>query len=219
MHDGVSVLANYTWSRATDTQFSESNFFAGGSAILDNFDVDREDSLSVVDIPHRLNVTVVFSRRGWTASAVGAYQSGFPISVLQGHNNSGLFGSNQRPNIAGGVGPQLTDDPEDAYDVTCRCIRWLNAAAWSEALPFTFGNAPRTDGRVRTPIRRNWDISIERAQRVAAATVAVRAEVINVFNFVDFRGPSIVHGDPSFGQIREAAGFPRLLQLSVRLAW
>jgi len=36
---GWSAQANYTWSRQLDSQFNESNFFAGGSSILNNYDV------------------------------------------------------------------------------------------------------------------------------------------------------------------------------------
>jgi len=156
---------------------------------------------------------------GWMVSAAGSYQAGFPVTVGQSPNNSNLLGSAQRPNIVPGVDPQLTDDPEDAYDPQCGCIRWLNPAAWTQAPAFTFGNAPRADGRVRTPVRRLWDLAIQKSQRLGARTVSVRAEIINVFNFADLRGPSVAFGDASFGQIREAAGFPRLLQLTTQFAW
>lgn len=99
------------------------------------------------------------------------------------------------------------------------CVRWLNPAAWSQAAPFTFGSAPRADGRVRTPVRRLWDLAVQKSQRVGGRTISVRAEIINLFNFADLRGPSLAFGDASFGQIREAAGFPRMLQASVQVAW
>ncbi|OFW36351.1 MAG: hypothetical protein A3F70_05995 [Acidobacteria bacterium RIFCSPLOWO2_12_FULL_67_14] len=235
---GWALQTNYTWSRTLDNQYSESNFFAGGSGILNNYDVDAEYGLSVLDTPHRLNVSATMElpfgagRRwlnrgglvdaiagGWMVSAAGSYQAGFPVTVGQSPNNSNLLGSAQRPNIVPGVDPQLTDDPEDAYDPQCGCIRWLNPAAWTQAPAFTFGNAPRADGRVRTPVRRLWDLAIQKSQRLGARTVSVRAEIINVFNFADLRGPSVAFGDASFGQIREAAGFPRLLQLTTQFAW
>ena len=153
---------------------------------------------------------------GLRVSAAGYYQTGFPISVLQSPNNSNLLGSGQRPNVVPGVKPGSGNGD---YDAACGCIRWLNPAAWSQAAPFTFGNAPRTDGPVRTPARRNLDLAIDKSHRLGAQVLTVRAEVINAFNTADLRGPSIAFGDASFGQIREAAGFPRLLQVSARLAW
>ncbi|MBI4266646.1 MAG: TonB-dependent receptor [Acidobacteria bacterium] len=220
LRDGWALRANYTWSRTKDCLFGESNFFAGGSGILDYYDVDAEYGLSVLDTPHVWNVTgLVELPLGLTLSAVGRYQSGFPVSVLQSPNNTGLLGSGQRPNVVPGVDSRLTDDPADSYDPACGCIRWLNPAAWSLAGPFAFGNAPRADGRARTPARHFWDVAVEKSHRVLGTTLAVRAEIINLFNAADFRGPNIGFGDATFGQIREAAGFPRMLQLVARVAW
>src|SRR5690242_16857814 len=99
-------------------------------------------------------------------SAVATYESGFPVTVNQNPNNSNLLGSGQRPNVVAGMDPVLTTNPADSYDAACACIRWLNPAAWSPAAPFTFGNAPRADGRARTPARRNLDVAIEKSQRI-----------------------------------------------------
>jgi hypothetical protein len=153
------------------------------------------------------------------ASAVASYESGFPLTISQGLNNMNLLSGTQRPSIVAGVNPLLTDDPENAYDPTCGCIRWLNPAAWSQAAPFTLGNAPRTDGRVRTAAHRNVDLAIQKSGAIGRQTLSVRAELINVFNFADLRGPSMSFGDASFGQIREAGGFPRMLQVVVRTSW
>jgi hypothetical protein len=215
-----SLRADYTWSRLNDNQTSESNFFAGGSSILDNYDVDRDYGLSVVDTPHRVNVAALFDlSHGLTVSVLGSYQSGFPLTISQTPGNSNLLGSTQRPNIVEGVNPQLTGDAEGAYDAACGCIRWVNPAAWSQAAPFTFGNQPRTDGRVRTTPRRNVDLAIQKSQRVARTNLSVRAEVINLFNHADLLGPNVSFGSPTFGEIRGAGGFPRLLQISVQAAW
>ncbi len=215
-----SGQANYTWSRQQDSQFNESNYFAGGSGTRDNHNPGAEYGLSVLDTPHRLNVSgSIEVPGGITLSTVVTWQSGFPVTVSQGANNTNLLGSSQRPNVVNGVNPVLTDDPQDHYDVSCGCIRWLNPAAWSQAAPFTFGNAPRADGRARTPARRNWDIAVQKSVRLAAARVTARAEIINVLNAADFRGPDVSFGSATFGQIRDAAGFPRMLQLSARVAW
>jgi hypothetical protein len=212
-----ALRADYTWSRMQDSQFSESNFFAGGSSLLNNYDIDHEYGLSVLDTPHRLNVTATIDLPGTISiTGVGYYQTGFPVTVSQSPNNSNLFGSGQRPNVVSGVDARLGGQD---YDAACGCIRWLNPAAWSQAAPFTFGNASRADDRARTPARRNVDLAIEKAQRFSGATVSLRAEVINLFDFADLRGPSVSFGDGSFGQIREAGGFPRMLQLLARVAW
>ena len=72
-----------------------------------------------------------------------------------------------------------------------RLDKWFNPAAWSEAAPFTFGNAPRTDTRVRTPIKKNWDIAFQKNQRLSERfTLQLRAEIINTFNDANWRRSS-----------------------------
>lgn len=151
---------------------------------------------------------------GWAVTAVGAYQSGFPIRVVQANNNSRLLGSGQRPNIVPDVNPRLTTTPR--YDPACSCVPWLNPAAWSPAAPFTFGNAPRVDGRVRTPSRHTWDLALEQRHRAAGRAIAVRAEVINLLDRPEYFGPDINFGTRRFGWITSEIGFPRTLQLQVR---
>jgi hypothetical protein len=62
-------------------------------------------------------------------------------------------------------------------------------------------------------------VALEKTQRVGAARLSLRAEIINLLNDADLRGPSIVFGSSTFGEIREVGGFPRMLQVSARVAW
>ena len=221
LRDGWAVSTNYTWSRQHDNQFQENaGSFAGGSTILDHYDVEREYGLSVLDVPHRLNITATFALPfGMTMSAVGMYQSGFPIAIHQSPNNSGLFGSGQRPNVVPGASTRLAGDINESYDATCGCIRWLNPAAWSQAAPFTFGDAPRADGRVRTPARQTWDVAFQKMYSLDRTTLSIRGDIINVFNRADLRSPNTTFGDATFGQIRDQIGLPRTLQLTARVGW
>jgi hypothetical protein len=218
--DRWSLAANYTFSRQRDNQFGESNFFSEGSAIRNYYDVESEYGLSVLDTPHRLNLAGTIDLAfGFAASMAATLQSGFPIAVSQAAQNSGLLSGSQRPNVIPNVSPVLADDPVDAFDPGCACIRWLNPAAWLEAPAFTLGNAPRADGRARTPGRTLVDVAIDRSFRLPRGAVTLRAEIINVLNARDFRGPNPQWGSATFGEIRSDSGFPRLLQLRARYAW
>jgi hypothetical protein len=231
--DGWGLRANYTFSRMKDNQFGESNFFANRGLTLDNYNFDAEYSPSMLDTPHRLNIVANYElpfgdgKRwvsgggvlgaligGWTVTGVGTYQSGFPLGITQANNNSGLLGSNQRPNLVSGVDPGTAGSDED------RVAAWFNPAAWSAAAPFTFGDAPRTDTRVRTPFKKNWDVAIQKTQRLGSGySLMVRAEIINVFDNPNFLGPNTSFGLSSFGQVTEVGGFPRMVQLMARLSF
>ena len=137
--DGWGVRVNYTWSRMEDNQFGETNFFANRGALLDNYDLDREYGLSLLDTPHRVNITGTFElpfgegKRwnpksavvnaivgGWAVTGIGTYQSGFPVQIFQSNNNSGLLGSAQRPNAVSGVDPGTSGSDID------RIGAWFN---------------------------------------------------------------------------------------------
>ena len=114
--------ANYTFSRLMDNQFGESNTYsARNAAALDNYDLDGEWGYSLLDVPHRVNFNGTFVvpfgdghkwltdgignalLGGWSVTTAARFQNGFPVSVWQSSNNSGLLGSSQRPNIVPGV--------------------------------------------------------------------------------------------------------------------
>lgn len=233
---GWSANINYTYSVSKDNLFGEVNYFSNNSnslaRALDNNNLgDAEYSHSIVDAPQRLNISGVYEfpfgkgKRwmdkggvanallgGWQISAVGSYQSGFPVLIVQNNNNSGLFGSFQRPNVVAGVDPKTSGGIQD------RLNNWFNPKAWTEAAPFTFGNAPRTDTRVRTPYKQNWDIAFQKNQKLSERfTLQLRGEIINAFDNPNFLGPATRFGRSDFGRIGQVGGFARLLQVMARL--
>jgi len=227
-----STAVNYTYSRLMDDQFGETNNFSPrqGQA-LDNTNLGREYGYSLLDVPHRLNVNASVALPfgaghrwltsgissalvgGWSLTVAGRYQTGFPLSIWQASNNSGLFGSTQRPNVVPGVDPATSGDWES------RLNQWLNPAAWSAAPPFTLGNAPRTDPRVRTPAQATTDINIQKAVSFGRKTISVRADILNLFDQPLFTNVVTQFGLASFGQVNQVGGYPRSLQLQVRTNW
>jgi hypothetical protein len=212
---GWGARVNYTWSRTDDSVSGEANAFSNRNASIQNsYDLDSEYSRSITDTPHRLNVSgIVELPLGLTFSATGYFQSGFPIAVFQGLNNTGLLGDLQRPNVAEGVAPGHEGSTEENLG------SYLNRAAWTQAPAFTFGSSPRTDPRVRTPARHNWDVALQKSLSVGAGSLLLRVEVINLFDHADFSGPVINFSSPNFGKILSVGGFPRLAQFTVRYQW
>jgi hypothetical protein len=232
LHNNWALNANYTYSQLKDNQFGEANQYANrlGSA-LNNYDLDGEFGVALLDVPHRFNISGTVQLPfgagqrwlqngvgravlgGWSVSVAGRYQNGFPISVWQASNNSGLFGSTQRPNIVSGVALATTGSTED------RLATWINAAAFTAAPAFTFGNAPRTLPGLRTPGQSNTDLSAQKAVVIAGKTVALRADVLNLFDVPLFSGPVSTFGTSNFGQITTVNGFARSVQFQVRVSF
>jgi hypothetical protein len=232
---GWGANVNYTFSVNKDNLFGEVNYFSnntnGLARPLDNYNLDPEYGTSLLDAPHRLNISglvelpfgqgkrwlskpglVDVLLGGWAVTAIGSYQSGFPVVVVQDNNNSGLFGSFQRPNVTG-------TDPQTSGSTEERLTQWFNPAAWSAAAPFTFGNAPRTETRARTPFKKNWDIAFQKTQRLGDQTLMVRIELINAFDDPNFLGPETRFGRSAFGTITQVGGFPRTVQVLFRYGW
>jgi hypothetical protein len=241
--NGWGANVNYTYSVNKDNLFGEVNYFSNNSntlaRALNNNELDAEYGYSVLDTPHRLNIVATYElpfgegKRwmnrggvvnallgGWALTGIGTYQSGFPVVIVQDNNNSGLQFTVQRPNVTG-TDPGTSGSAKSHYDPACNCVNnWFNPSAWSAAAPFTLGNAPRTDTRQRTPFKKNWDIAIQKTQGLGGTkTLMVRAEIINAFADPNFLGPETLFGRSAFGRITQEGGFPRLLQILVRVGW
>jgi hypothetical protein len=232
IRDNWGVNANYTFSRLMDNQFGESNTYSGRNQnALDNYDLEREWSYSLLDVPHRLNVNGTFvvpageGHRwfssglgnailgGWSVTMAARFQNGFPVSVWQSTNNSGLLGSSQRPNIVPRVELATSGSLDD------RLTRWINPAAFTAAPAYTFGNAPRTLRDLRTPGQRNVDLSIQKSQNAAGRTISVRADVLNLFDSPLFTTLQSQLGTPTFGQLTAVGGHARSVQFQIRFGF
>ena len=141
------------------------------------------------------------------------FQTGFPVSVWQSSNNSGLLGSSQRPNIVPGVELATTGSLEE------RLTNWINPAAFTAAPAYTFGNAPRTLSDLRTPGQRNVDLSVQKMQRLGGQTISVRADVMNLFDNPLFTTLQSQFGTPTFGQLTAVGGYARSVQFQVRFGF
>jgi hypothetical protein len=233
MANGYALDINHTFSRLEDNQFGESNTFSArqGNA-LNNYDLDSEYGVSLLDVAHRLNVNATFQlpfgegrkwlgsglgnalAGGWTITLAGRYQTGFPLNISQSSNNSNLLGSNQRPNIVPGVDPMTTGSQEE------RAVSgWINPAAFSAAPAFTFGDSPRTNPDWRGPGQRTTDLAISKTQRVGGKNLSLRVDVLNLFDDPLFTGPVSTFGTTTFGRITSVGGFARSLQFQARLGF
>ena len=77
------------------------------------------------------------------------------------------------------------------------------------------------DTRVRTPFKKNWDVSFQKNTRMGTGSKVLMLwlELINAFNDPNFLGPNTSFGSSNFGRITTERGFPRLVQLMVRFAF
>jgi len=233
MTNGYALDISHTFSRLEDNQFGESNTFSNRQlGALDNYNLDGEYGVSLLDVTHRLNVNATFElpfgdgrkwlqsgvanvlAGGWTVTVAGRYQTGFPLNISQSSNNSNLLGSQQRPNLVEGVEVMTTGSQEE------RAITgWINPAAFTAAPAFTFGTVARTNADWRGPGQRTTDLAISKVERIGDTTLSFRVDVLNLFDDPLFIGPITTFGTSNFGQITQVGGFARSLQFQFRLGW
>ncbi len=225
---------HYTWSRLDTDNYTEGNLYyttVRQNRPLNNYDLQAEYSRSLQDVTHRIVLSPILrlpfgeGRKwatsglanrlfgGWDLSIVAMYESGFPINVVQITDNTGSFSGTQRPNSTGvdSTTPGSTIERLDNY---------IRPAAYSLAPAFTFGTAPRTDARNRTPFRTNYDLALSKDTSVFGGLKAeIRVEMLNATNNPKFVGPETRLGSAQFGTITQQAGLMRITQLMLRLKW
>jgi hypothetical protein len=162
---------------------------------------------------------------GWTVSGLSTYRSGAPLAVTTNQRlpaSSDLDGTtfnntNLRPNSVPGVNPRTA--------LTCGAMDpatgiYLNAAAFVDPSPFTFGNAARRLSYARGCGNANENVSLMKYLpfRENRFTVRFGAEAFNVFNRRNFTDPATNIDNLNFGRI-SGAGPARILQLTVKMLW
>jgi hypothetical protein len=212
---GLTVLANYSWSKNITNADSEYPTEAawegnGTSGALNTYNLKVEKALSQFDIPQRVVLAWTYDlpfgkgrkfanqggaanllAGGWKIAAVQKYQSGTPLSVTSPGWTSGIF--------AGGEG--ATGSSSRPNVVSGQSVgalhgkyvwghsRLLNQAAFTPAPNFSFGDAPRALG-VRELFNNNEDFNITKAVPMFTERVHTdfRVEFFDLFNRHRFTG-------------------------------
>ncbi len=146
-HQGLTLLAHYTFTRYLDDAESFSEFGDVGSYMdFYNRRLDRGPSGSevrhrsvlsaVYDLPvlrGRGLLTTLFG--GWRSGGIATFQSGPPFTVFSSVNQTNAFPAGTlRADLVGA--PRLERDGRTIG-------RWFNTAAFATPAPFRFGNAGR----------------------------------------------------------------------------
>ena len=158
----------------------------------------------------------------WSVSGISVFQSGLPFRITDSAGAS-AYGT-PTPNTAT---PSLAPGYTLASALTTgsveqRLNEFVNPAAFVPA-PVVgidgstgFGTLGRNP--FRGPFQQNWDLAIAKTWAVAESqTLKFSADMFNVWNHPVFDKPSITDIEsPSFGQITNTVGTPRLMQFSLR---
>jgi hypothetical protein len=251
---GLSFLVSYTRSKTLSDSESIFNEFSGFTQ--DFYNRRAEKSLSLLDFPNNLTLSYQYELPfgqgkkfansggavnkvvgGWMVAGIHQYTTGAPQMVTAATTLDPYFGANSfttRPNVVPGVNKRSqaylngTWDPNAPGDAGSL----FNIKAWQDPAPFTFGNAPRTDGDIRQLPFRSEDISIiKRTNITERVNVEFRADFLNIFNRTVFGfdqggdqygsiiggGLANSFGTGSFGHVSGQSNFPREIQFGLKI--
>lgn len=228
---GLTVIANYTWSHCIgDTTVGATVPNPGG-----NYDhyfnraMDRGNC--VADRRHIFNLTAVqqtpkfsntWARRvasDWTLSALYKFNSGAPLTIVTGTDReaSGTSTTIQRPNL---VLPDAVASPTQGQSCPIvNCVSWLNSAAF--AIPATFGTYGNIGAaNVLGPSFWQLDMAASRQFQIREGMrFELRGEAFNILNGVRFQNPGVNMTATSTFGIINAAYDPRILQVAAKFVF
>jgi hypothetical protein len=228
---GLSVLANYTWSKSIDDlPFNEG---IAGPAVGANSPVpwnvpgrhQYDRGPSEFDHRHRFVISWVYDlprltqqnalvrtiAGSWQLTGILSYNTGVPITILSGQDQSRTATNTDRANYVGGpaYGP-------GACGNTVRCVDDLVKSSFGQPALGTLGNVGK--GMLYGPDFFNWDMGIfkEFPLRGEHLRLQFRAEFFNLLNHTNFNNPNNTLSSGGFGTITGAQD-PRIGQLALKL--
>ena len=225
---GVSVLANYTWSHCIgDTTVGATVPNPGGNYDhLNNRSLDRGNCVS--DRRHLLNLTVVaqtpkfsntMARRvasEWTFSGLYKLQSGAPLTILSGQDRetTGTATTIQRADL---LQPGAVNSPTQGQSCAiANCVSWLNIAAFGLPAFGTHGNIGAAN--VLGPRYWQFDVALARQFRIREGLrFELRGEAFNILNGTRFQNPAVNLTSANTFGIINAAYDPRIMQVAAKL--
>jgi len=229
---GLRLGADYTFAKSIDGGSAFFGTGANGTTIFpqNSYDPAAEKGLSDFDIRHRFVANFIYALprwnrfnsgvgrevfSGWETSGIVTAQSGQPLSVLTGVNESSSGLGTDRPNVVGNPnnGPHTVN-------------QWFNTAAFTLNAPLTFGDAGRNI--VTGPGYVDVDYSVLKNTSLGGdRSLQFRAEIFNIFNHPNFGLPNNTLTSPAFGALFQTAdvaqnnvglgsGGPRLVQFALK---
>jgi hypothetical protein len=212
---GLTLLTNYTYSKSLDnfgwTNPYDHSLDYGRSAgdIAHNFKFS-----DVWDIPTHHSDSAFVGRlaNGWKINSIVVWQSGFPLTVLSGIDNSFTGIGSDHANYLGGPIALPTNRGHAAI-----AAKFFDTARFATNPAGTFGTASK--GQFRGPRYFDTDVALLKNTPIAeGVNFQFRAEAFNAFNNVNFQQPTVTQSSSQFGVIT-VANDPRILQLSAKFTF
>jgi hypothetical protein len=200
---GLTLLSNIVWAKTIDNNSSGAEGNAGppnpfnlqsGRGVADFDQAIRFTTSLNYALPHfGLNPAAGFLANGWQVNGIVGVQTGLPINITSGVDNSLSGVGADQADYVSGVSPAR---PSGASKIK----QWFNPAAFAKNATGTFGDVPRNS--LRGPGYADVDMSVFKdifpERRIHGQ---FQAEAFNVFNHTNLGNPTSNVSAGTFGQI------------------
>jgi hypothetical protein len=215
---GFTVGANYTWSKSLDWTSNLTDL--DGINVINPFNARAYRGVSDFNVPHRLVANYVWQLPsptagalrlvlgGWQTSGILNWQSGFPLNISSGEDNSLTTIGNDNADVVSKPGYTSGSKAD-------RINEWFTTGAFRTNREGTFGNAGRNI--LIGPNTFNLSVSAHKTFQITERVkLQYRAEFFNAPNHTNLNNPGTTVTTDSFGRIT-SAGDPRIIQMALRL--
>jgi outer membrane receptor protein involved in Fe transport len=219
---GLSLLANYTWSKSLDySSFGSIESNQTGPDPLNtrnnrgrsNFDVKQRLVISGIWEMPRLTRSNLWVRKilgGWQNNAIFTTQTGIPLTIVSGVDNDFNNVSGDFADYRGG-NPQVGGSRSKQQQIG----QWFNTSVYAINTVGTIGSSRR--GQLSAPGMWNVDYSLFKSfDVVERVQLQLRGEFFNLFNHANLSAPATTFNSPTFGVISSASS-PRIAQVAAKL--
>ena len=221
---GFMLKANYTVSKSIDNA-------SYGTIEVNNigpnpFNWNANRGLSDFDYPQRMVVSGLFTHPtfngqnrlvrtvlgGWQSNLIFTAQSGTPLTILSGVDNS-----------LSGVGGDFADLTGQSWHLPDNRSKDAKIRQWFDTSAFRQNaiGTPGTGGRNQLRVPGMWNIDYSLFKRFdlwERMALECRGEFFNILNHANLGAPSGTVVSPTFGQITTAAA-PRIVQVSLKVTF
>jgi hypothetical protein len=230
---GLSVLANYTYSKCESDQSTQASTLSYRAQWLPGFGIKGDYSLCDTDATNVAHISGTYQLPfgkgrtflagankvtdlvlgGWNLASIYTFQSGQPFTVPCASSTSAFFGCNA--NVVGNL-----------YAGSHNQTQWLNptalttppAVASTSAASFaSLGSKPF---QARGPSYTNIDASLLKDFKLTEqAKIQFRVDAFNLENTAQFNNPGNLNYNTlnNFSEITSDRGIPRELQFALKL--
>jgi hypothetical protein len=215
MSNGVSVLANYTWSHCISDPWENS---LGGPSILPGNRKAFHSNCSSGDTRHIFNLSAVLQMPRFSSPRLRWLASDWQLSPIIQTRSAQFFTVTQGVDTAlSGISIQTPNLVGNPYPSDQNVNRWIDRAAFQTPALGTYGNLGHFN--MKGPGVFQFDVALSRTFAIGEGkTVQLRSEAFNILNHANFAPPASALNSAAFGQIQRA-GEPRILQFALKFGF